>query len=93
MNGCSGEPLDRVRVQVLGPSENGIRTQTTGGSGMVQFPGLPPGAAHSLALSTPVPPGKMFTDFLPVEVENLVIAEAAVDTVSIEMAHRYDCLS
>lgn len=91
-NGCTGGPLLDVRVQLLGPPENGIRSDTTGVSGMVQFHGLEPGASHSLTLTTPVPPGKFFPDFFPAEVENVVVAEAAVDTVSIEMTHRRNCL-
>lgn len=91
-NGCTGEPLPDARVQLLGSHEDGIRLETTGANGKVQFPGLKPGAAHSLSFETPVPPGKQMSDFFPVEIENVVVTEAAVDTVSIEMTHRRNCL-
>jgi hypothetical protein len=86
-NGCTGGPLPDEPVRLLGPAANGMRYDTTDVSGVVQFQGLEPGAVHSLALQWQITPG----DFFPVEVENLVVGEAAVDTVSIEMTPRRNC--
>ena len=91
-NGCTGGPLPDARVQLLGSREDGIRLETTGANGKVQFPGMKPGAAHSLSIETPVPPGKQMSDFFPVEIENVVLGEAEVDTVSIVMTHRENCM-
>jgi hypothetical protein len=88
-NACTGGPLQDLRVRLLGLAANGIRYDTTDVAGVFQFEGMEPGAAHSIALSQLVATG----DFDPVEVENLSVAEATVDTVSIEMIHRRNCAS
>ena len=51
MNSCTSGPFDNVRIQLIDPSANAIRFDTTNVSGAFQFQGLEPGAAHSLMLS------------------------------------------
>ena len=84
---CDGEPLRDVRVQLRGSPSIGIREEITDPAGMFRFQGVDPGTPHSLDLSTLVPPG----DFFPFRMENVSLAEAATDSVSIEMMHRRDC--
>lgn len=91
-NGCTGEPLPAARVQLLGSREDGIRSEITGANGKVRFPGLKPGAGHSLLFEVPVPPGRT-SDYFPVELANVVLGEAAVDTVSVVMTRRGNCPS
>jgi hypothetical protein len=91
-NGCTGEPFPAVRVQLLGSREDGIRSETTGTNGKVGFPGLKPGAGHSLLFEAPIPPGKQIPDFFPVELAHVVLGEATIDTVPVVMTHRRNCL-
>jgi hypothetical protein len=88
-NGCTGRPMDDVRVRLLGRPGDGTRIEITEELGAFQFQGLEPHVAYSLALSEVEAPG----DFIPIEMGNIVLEEAAVDTMTIEMSHRRDCLA
>jgi hypothetical protein len=80
-------------VQLLGPPANGIRGEITDDSGVFQFPGMEPGASHSIGVAPPPPPpGRFVSDFFPFEMADIVLAEAAVDTVRIEMIHQRNCM-
>ncbi len=92
-NGCTGEPLSDVQVQLVGAREDGTRSETTGANGKVQFPGLKPGTAYSFTFEAPISPGQQNSDFFPVELADVVFAEAAIDTVSVVMTHRRNCVS
>lgn len=101
-NGCTGEPIapvdgglpKAVQVRLLGPPAGGVRYETTDGSGTFKFIGMEPGAAYSLALEQ-LPRFEfgvlLPSTFLPLEIENVLLGEAAVDTLSIVMEHRGGC--
>lgn len=86
-NPCTGQRFKGIRAVLRSDFASGIRSDTTDSTGAFLFTGLAPGTPHSLTLSE-LAPG----DFLPVELADLVLGEAEVDTVSVEMIHRRNCV-
>ncbi len=103
LNGCTGEPIapvtkgglpKQVRVELRGPPDGGIRYDTTDLSGVFRFEGVEPGEPYSLSLEqlpqfefgVEVP-----SEFIPVDIDGVVLQEAAVDTLTIVMARRKNC--
>ena len=81
---CTGRPLSDIPLRLLSPSTNAIRYETTDIAGIFQFQGLEPEVPNSLAL------GRGTTNFFAFEVGDVVLAESAVDTVSVEIPGQ-DC--
>jgi hypothetical protein len=84
---CDRDPLEGIRVTLVNPDRNAVRADTTDPSGFYQFKGVDPSSAHSLSFSET----GTTMDYLPVQFDDVVFAEGAIDTVSVEMVHRRNC--